>query len=137
MKKEISLLCVLGLSAGLGVAQEQPAVTPEFVMGNNDLDKDGIITRDEATKAGRQLAQRWDFFDTNKDGKVDMAEVKAGLVARQASVAPPPISEPPAKAPAAGAASTKSAPAPTQKPVGAAAPSGQTSTKSPAPAPKQ
>ena len=141
MKNGISLVCVLGLSAGLGVAQAQTAVTPEFVMGNNDLDKDGIITREEATKAGRQLAQTWDFFDTSKDGKVDLEELKAGLTASQASGTPPPTSATPAKAPAAttgesSAASTKAAPDARKKATGAAAPSSQTSTKTQAPAPK-
>jgi hypothetical protein len=58
------------------------------VIANNDTNKDGVVTKDEATKVGRTLAQMWDTFDANKDGKVDLDEVKKGLAATQGGGAP-------------------------------------------------
>jgi hypothetical protein len=86
--KKSSIVFMLPALFAVSVAQAQAAVTPEFVMANNDLNKDGIITREEATKAGRQLAQTWDFFDTNMDGKVNTDELKKGLAAAQAGAPP-------------------------------------------------
>jgi hypothetical protein len=83
-----------------GVGGPAAAITPEAVMANNDANKDGIITKEEATKAARNLAQRWDAFDANKDGKVDIEEVKKGLAAGAgpggAPGAAPPAAAPPA-----------------------------------------
>jgi hypothetical protein len=51
-------------------------ITVEMVLTNNDENKDGTITKEEATKAARNLIQRWDAADLNKDNKVDAAELK-------------------------------------------------------------
>jgi hypothetical protein len=96
MKKRILGISAL-ISFALGAAHAQAPVTAEFVMANNDLNKDGVISHDEANKAGRQLAQTWAFFDTNQDEKVTMEELKAGLAARaQQTAATPPAATPPA-----------------------------------------
>ena len=49
-----------------------------IVMANNDLNKDGVITKEEATKAAKQLIQAWDTYDLNKDGKVDRGRADQG-----------------------------------------------------------
>lgn len=51
------------------------AARPDTIMTNNDLNKDGVVTKEEATRAGRALIRMWDSYDFNKDGKVDHAEV--------------------------------------------------------------
>ena len=102
MKKwNCSIMLLLPALCGAGAAHAQPptAVTPEFVMANNDLNKDGIITREEADKAGRQLAQNWDTFDLNKDGKVDTGELTQALAGLSAPVPPPSAAGPPAPTP--------------------------------------
>jgi hypothetical protein len=50
-------------------------VRSSAVIANNDLDKDGKVTKDEATRVGKALLSMWDRYDLNKDGVVDEAEV--------------------------------------------------------------
>lgn len=45
------------------------------ILANNDLDKDGVVTKEEAKKAGKALIRMWDSYDLNKDGKVELAEL--------------------------------------------------------------
>jgi hypothetical protein len=47
----------------------------ETILGNNDGNGDGQITREEATAAGFQLATSFDTFDTDGDGIVTVAEL--------------------------------------------------------------
>lgn len=47
----------------------------EAILANNDLDKDGVVTKEEARKAGKALIRMWDSYDLNKDGKVELAEL--------------------------------------------------------------
>lgn len=47
----------------------------DAILANNDLDKDGIVTKEEASKAGKALIRMWDSYDLNKDGKVELAEL--------------------------------------------------------------
>jgi hypothetical protein len=84
------------------------AVTPETVLANNDANKDGIITKEEATKAARNLILRWDVADLNKDDKVDTEEIKKWLAAGGVNAPAPggapgaaPGAAPPPAAPAA------------------------------------
>jgi hypothetical protein len=113
MKKLIAPLFVISALGVVAAAFAQaPApgaggapqvATPEVVMANNDTNKDGIITKEEATKVGRNLAQAWDQYDANKDGKVDMEEIKKGLAAQQGGApgGAPPAAAAPAAPPAA------------------------------------
>jgi beta-lactamase regulating signal transducer with metallopeptidase domain len=48
---------------------------PELVIGSNDQNGDGTVTKEEAAQAGKALIRMWDSYDLNKDGKVDVAEV--------------------------------------------------------------
>jgi beta-lactamase regulating signal transducer with metallopeptidase domain/Ca2+-binding EF-hand superfamily protein len=50
-------------------------VDPAKVVASNDLDGDGIVTRDEAVKANKALLGLWDNYDLNKDGKLDAKEI--------------------------------------------------------------
>jgi beta-lactamase regulating signal transducer with metallopeptidase domain len=50
-------------------------VQPAYVIANNDGNGDGIVTKEEATKAGRDLIRLWDLYDVDKDGKIDSAEI--------------------------------------------------------------
>jgi hypothetical protein len=45
------------------------------IMGNNDANDDGEITKAEADAAGLALGQNWDMFDLNNDGKVVAEEL--------------------------------------------------------------
>jgi hypothetical protein len=65
-----ALVKITGESGG-----NMAAARPETIMANNDLNKDGIITREEAKTAGKALARMWDSYDLNKDGKVEYAEL--------------------------------------------------------------
>lgn len=47
----------------------------EAILANNDLDKDGVVTKEEARKSGKALIRMWDSYDLNKDGKVELAEL--------------------------------------------------------------
>lgn len=49
-------------------------VKPASAIETNDLNKDGVVTREEAMKVGKGLARLWGNYDLNKDGKVDAAE---------------------------------------------------------------
>jgi hypothetical protein len=99
-------------SSGVGArsgatATAAPVPTAESVMANNDLNKDGIITKAEATSSGARLILQWDVYDLNKDDKVDKVELAKGLaVTRAAIAASPPVGDSPptaspARAPAA------------------------------------
>jgi hypothetical protein len=100
---------VTAVSLALGAQAAQAAapgggepVTAEVVITNNDQNKDGVVTKAEAVATGRQLAQAWDTFDTNKDGKVDVEEVRKVLAAQQGG-GPPAVTPPAAAPPATGA----------------------------------
>lgn len=54
------------------------AARPQTILANNDENKDGVVTKEEATKAGKALIRMWDSYDFNKDGKVDLAELSRG-----------------------------------------------------------
>lgn len=41
----------------------------------NDLNDDGVVTRDEAAKTNKMLIKQWDMYDINKDGMVNLAEM--------------------------------------------------------------
>jgi len=82
-------------------AQTQAAPgSPEFVLANNDLNKDGIVTREEAMQVGRVLGQSWETYDVNKDGKVDLQELQG---VRAATVAAAGVDQPAAATIAAAA----------------------------------
>jgi Ca2+-binding EF-hand superfamily protein len=49
---------------------------PAKIIANNDLNGDGIVTKEEATQAGKALIRMWDSYDRDKDGKVDATEVR-------------------------------------------------------------
>lgn len=51
------------------------AARPEAILASNDLNKDGVVTRDEARTAGRALIRMWDSYDLNTDGVVELAEL--------------------------------------------------------------
>jgi hypothetical protein len=78
-------------AAGSTPESSAAQVSVETAMANNDLNKDGVITKAEATKAARRLIQSWDQYDLNKDGKVDKTELAKGLAALQdgAGATPP------------------------------------------------
>ena len=51
------------------------AARPEAILASNDLNKDGVVTKEEAKNAGRALIRMWDSYDLDKDGNVDLAEL--------------------------------------------------------------
>lgn len=53
----------------------QMRAKPSNIMTNNDLNKDGFITKEEATRSGKALIQIWNAYDLNKDDIVDEAEI--------------------------------------------------------------
>ncbi len=66
---------VLMLAASGAALAQMP--TPEQIMEENDLDKNGEITKAEAEKAATPLLGFFDMLDADKDGKITLAEVKA------------------------------------------------------------
>lgn len=54
------------------------AARPETIIANNDLNKDGVVTKDEAKTSGKALFRMWDSYDLNKDGQVNYAELAKG-----------------------------------------------------------
>lgn len=80
--KSISV-AVAAVSAAVVAQAQAPSQTisdvlrakAEKILANNDLNKDGIITREEAAKANQPLFFMWSQYDINGDGKVVAAEV--------------------------------------------------------------
>jgi Ca2+-binding EF-hand superfamily protein len=66
------LLASLCLFASFAVQAQMPP--PEEIMKDNDANKDGKITREEA--AATPLANFFDLLDSNKDGVITMEELK-------------------------------------------------------------
>jgi Ca2+-binding EF-hand superfamily protein len=102
MKKQLTFVVIAFTLAASSAQAQSPAapassnssagdqISAEQVISNNDQNKDGIVTKEEATKANRQLIQQWNNYDLNKDGKVDVAEFKkaaAQVEALEASAA--------------------------------------------------
>jgi len=82
MKRIILSAFVLLLAAQVqaqppGGAGGQGLPDNETILGNNDGNGDGQITKAEADAAGLQLAANWDTFDTDGDGIVTVAELDA------------------------------------------------------------
>lgn len=69
MMKKLILLCSFA-----GVANAQMP-SPEDIMKDNDKNSDGSITKEEA--AATPLSQFFDEIDSNKDGKIVLAELQA------------------------------------------------------------
>jgi Ca2+-binding EF-hand superfamily protein len=69
------------VAAGAAIAADAPAdaepprIGPAEIIASNDLDKDGIVTRDEAKKNNGNLSVMWDVYDMDHDGRVNLAEV--------------------------------------------------------------
>jgi Ca2+-binding EF-hand superfamily protein len=70
MKKH--LLASLTLFASFALQAQMPP--PEEIMKDNDANKDGKITREEA--AATPLANFFDLLDNNKDGVITLEELK-------------------------------------------------------------
>ena len=51
---------------------------PADIVKQWDRDGDGAVTKEEWTAAGRP-AERFDAVDTNKDGKISVAELEAAF----------------------------------------------------------
>ncbi len=64
------------VDTGFAVNQTgQVRAKPSAIMTSNDLNKDGIVTKEEAANAGKALIRLWNAYDLNKDGVVDDAEI--------------------------------------------------------------
>jgi Ca2+-binding EF-hand superfamily protein len=49
---------------------------PDRIIGNNDLDGDGVVTREEAARADKSLNKMWGLYDVDRDGRVDAEEIR-------------------------------------------------------------
>lgn len=54
----------------------EDGVTPNSIIRSNDLNGDGIVTREEAENSKRSLILLWDRYDADMDGKVDVEEIE-------------------------------------------------------------
>lgn len=92
-KSNCSLLAVAALLAASVAWAQAPAgsaLTAKTIADNNDLNKDGVITKAEATKVAGGLIQNWAQYDVNKDDKVDANELARGLAVAQGAAEPAP-----------------------------------------------
>jgi hypothetical protein len=106
-------------SPGGNIANTAQVPIEETILANNDLNKDGIIIKAEATKVGAGLIRQWDMYDLNKDDKVDKLEIAKAIAAyRSASTAPSGSDRPTTSPPSAPAVTTPSP----SKPANAKAP---------------
>ncbi|HEX3701303.1 MAG TPA: EF-hand domain-containing protein [Phenylobacterium sp.] len=98
----------LAVSGGVAVAQ---APSPAQIIKAWDKDGDGTISKDEWVAAGRP-AERFEFVDTNHDGKITAEELAAAMARLRpgGGVAQPPAAQPatPPPAPPAGPAAPAS-----------------------------
>jgi hypothetical protein len=69
------LFAALALLVSAGALAQQPPA-PEQIMADNDLNDDGVITREEAQEAGTPLAMFFDMIDSNGDGRITMEELQ-------------------------------------------------------------
>ncbi len=70
----------LGITAGPAVAQDTTRTDADTQFTQLDADRDGFVTKAEVTKLPG-VAQRFEKFDLNKDGKLDRAEFAALIAA--------------------------------------------------------
>lgn len=73
-------LTALGAATALaqpGAAASQPAGRALERFQATDTNKDGFLSKDEATAGMPGLAQRFDTIDSNKDGKLSLEEFQA------------------------------------------------------------
>lgn len=57
------------------------------IMANNDLNKDGVVTIEEATRAGRALILMWSFYDKDHNGTVTAQEIEQATTAMEVATA--------------------------------------------------
>ncbi|HEY8571720.1 EF-hand domain-containing protein [Phenylobacterium sp.] len=81
MRKIIFAAAAVALFAAGAANAQMPA--PADVVKNMDKDGDSAISKDEWAAAGRP-AERFDAVDTNKDGKISVAELEAVFAAMRA-----------------------------------------------------
>ena len=70
-----SLLTLIVFFATVASNAQPGPLPPQEIMKQNDLNKDGKITKAEAKKAGTPLAKIFDLVDSNKDGVITLAEL--------------------------------------------------------------
>ena len=82
MRKAIFAVATAAILAAAGAASAQmPA--PADVVKTMDKDGDSAVSKEEWAAAGRP-AERFDLVDTNKDGKITVAELEAVFAAMRA-----------------------------------------------------
>jgi Ca2+-binding EF-hand superfamily protein len=82
-----AVLCVTGLTAPAladDTANSKRAHRLDEVMARLDTDKDGKISKDEASK-GRRLSKHFEQVDADHDGFVTRAELEAAFARRAAA----------------------------------------------------
>jgi len=83
--KTLSLALVLAAAVALPAMAQ--GFTAEGIMAMSDTNKDGAISKDEATMFPPGV---FESSDTNKDGKVTLEELKVALAAMQGGGGAPP-----------------------------------------------
>ena len=69
-------IVALGIVGGPAVGQDSTRMDADARFAQLDADQDGFVTKAEAAKIPG-VAQRFDRFDANKDGKLDRNEFAA------------------------------------------------------------
>ena len=82
----LALLCGMGFLVAQEPSKDQPPVKRPFgdkgksgplsfkkLLETNDKDKDGVLSKEELS-GGRNMWERWQKADINKDGKIDEKE---------------------------------------------------------------
>ncbi|HEX2759779.1 MAG TPA: hypothetical protein VHM27_04660 [Rhizomicrobium sp.] len=93
MKHILTAAAAAALLACAAPALAQDIPTPEQVIADNDKNGDGAIDKMEWANSPAPFPFP-DEFDANKDGKIDLAELKALFASFQNGGAPPPPAPP-------------------------------------------
>lgn len=82
--RRLLIPALLMVCLGVPLAAQARIPPPETIFKAWDKNKDGFLSLDEWTKAGRK-EQGFRFVDTNSDSRITLDELKAGIARMKAA----------------------------------------------------